>query len=189
MKDVSLTKIARVLKNEWFLLVLALLSLTLISLTVAAYLNKSKQYRGVMWQNNITPGETTTEDLGNKLGGPIKTAVENDKLIYFYESGNEFRPHEVEIFQDKVNIIKEQVIADEKGSLNDYLSKFGQPERILYGQHGYAAPANFWGSKGIIVFGNAESGKILEIWYFPPTTPDQFLAENSGFDLEIPQAF
>lgn len=190
MAELSLTRVANYLKSEWFLVTLGGLSILLITLAILSF-SKNKINNippGTPWQNNIYAGQTTKKELESKLGKPIKTA-EEDKTIYFYPSTDQYRPNRVEFSEDIVNVIKEQVIGDGKGGLNDYIQKYNQPETELFGPHGTFAPGHFWGKKGILVFANKFDGTIVEIWYFAPTTLNDFLQKNPSLSLEEPKNF
>ncbi len=184
MENLSLTKIAKVVKSELFLIVIAIVSISLFLLFVFTFKSKNNQPKTenqqVSWRGQILPGQTDTKKLNSIVGNPAK--IENS--TYYYSSTNPKRPHQVEVAGDKVALIKEQVIGKEKGLMKDYIASLGQPEAIVYGNHDIAAPGHFWGNKGIIVFGNDNSGLIIEIWYFEPTTLDEFLAKHPDLKKE-----
>lgn len=184
MQEFTLTKVSGFIKKEYPLLLLGTISIIIAGL-YAFNLTKPKiTYNGVMWMGKIAPGHTTFEELKKTIGQPLDAVTENSKIIYSYPTTNEKRPTKIEAEVGVVQQIQEPVIANEKGTLFEYISKFGEPEKVIYGEHGFAAPANFWGSKGIIVFGNPLSGLIVEIWYFPPTSLDDFLAKHPEFTIE-----
>lgn len=188
MEKLTLTQIARTVKSEATLIILAIISISLFALSIFAITQRESKksqiaLEQVPWQDQILAGKSTTQELESKLGKPTKTQAQEEWTLFFYPSDNQNRLNEIEIYQDIVQLIKEQVIANEKGSLDDFLAKLGQPEKILYGKHGIAAPAYFWGEKGIAVFGNPNSGLIVEIWYFKPTTLTAFLQKHPDFYL------
>ena len=194
MGRLTLTQIARIIKSEATLIVLAIISIGLFTLGIFAIIQREPEKiqiasGQVPWQDQILAGKSTSYELESKLGKPIKIQTQDKRSSYFYPSGSQQRFNEIEIDQNVIQLIKEQVVANEKGNLNDFLVKFGQPEKILYGKHGIAAPAYFWGEKGIVVFGNPTSGLIVEIWYFKPITLMVFLQKYPEFQLtpkEIP---
>lgn len=192
----TLTQAARILKSEWLLIFLAIISISLITLTIysfgkhkTALPEPNQKIKQVAWQNNIFTGTTTKEELESKLGEPIKVTQTDQKLSYLYPSQSQYRPHEVIFEQDTAVLIKEQVIGNEKGTLNNYTQKYGLPESIIYGQHGTAAPGHYWGSRGFLVFANIYDGTIVEIWYFEPQVLSEFLAKNPDFNTEPPHRF
>lgn len=191
MAHLNLTQVANFLRSEWFLLFLGTLSITLIILATISF-SKTKNVEappGTPWQNNIYAGKTIKEELQSKLGAPLKIEEKEGRILYFYSSTNQYRPHQVELSNDTVSLIKEQVIENEKGRLDDYIQKYGQPEAEVFGPHGIFAPGHFWGKAGLLVFANNFDGAIVEIWYFAPTTLNNFLQEHPTLSLEEPQNF
>lgn len=170
MEESRLTTTAKTLKSHLVLIIIIFVVVNLFILSMLAFVNRNnKQSAGVQWQD-ITPGQTTSKDLENKLGEPLK--IQNNS--YYYPTSNQNRPTEVVVDNNTVKLVKEPVIKNEKGTLQNYIEQLGQPEKVFYGQYEYAAPGYFWGQRGVMVFGNPKSGVILEIWYFPPTTADAF---------------
>lgn len=170
MEESRLTTTAKALKSHLVLFIVIFVVIDLFILSTLAFIARNgKTYSGVKWQN-ITPGQTTAKDLENTLGEPIK--IQNNS--HYYATTNQNRPAQVLVDNNTVKLIKEPVIGNEKGTLQNYIDQLGQPEKIFYGQDQYAAPGYFWGQKGIMVFGNPISGVILEIWYFPPTEASLF---------------
>src|SRR3990167_8538535 len=150
MERLTLTQVARLIKSEWVLLLLGIISLSIFALTIFSFIKvKSPETpQGVTWQKNIVAGKSTTEDIEKALGPPAKTQEEQGEISYFYATSNQYRLNEIEFRENTVSIIKEQVIGNEKGVLNNYLQKYDQPETKLFGQHGTFAPGHFWGQKG-----------------------------------------
>lgn len=176
MQEGKLTQIARIIKNHAILIIGATLVAIILPLSLIGRITniKTPPYGGVKWQGSIIPNQTNTEDLVKQVGNP--TRVEGN--TYFYPTNNEYRQVSIELSNDTVELVKEPVIGDEKGSLQDYMREFGQPDKLLYGEHETAAPGHLWSAKGVIVFANPLSGLILEIWYFAPTDPSTFSSQH-----------
>lgn len=191
MGQLTLTTVAKLLKSEWILIFLGTISLAIFSITIFSFTRPKieKAPQGAPWQNQIYAGTTTKEELKSLLGSPIKVDDRNGQISYFYSSANQYRPHEVNVLGNTVNLIKEQVIEEEKGRLADYTQKYDQPERKLYGKHGAFAPGHFWSKAGLLIFANEFDGKIIEIWYFSPTTLENFLQQYPELTTEKPQNF
>lgn len=197
MNKLTLTEFARLIKSEKAIVLLLLIIVGFLVLAIFSLnkiiTKKPQEPRSktpqIAWRNDILPGVTTKEELQSKLGNPIKTQTGNNETTYLYSSTNQYRPHEVEIFEDSVSLIKEQIIGKEKGSLNTYIQNYGQVEAILYGEHGIIAPGHFWGSRGLLVFGNDNDGTIIEIWYFKPVDLDSFLNQHPELKKQAPRAF
>lgn len=188
MKNLSLTQTVQFIKSQWLLIVLAAGSIILVSLSlISSFRTKAPEApQSASWQQNIYAGQTTKAEVESKLGPPIKTEEKDGKTIYSYQSINQYRPHQIELLGEKVVTIKEQVIKDEKGKLNDYIQKYGPPEAEIFGTHGTTSPGHFWGKIGLLVYAGNFDGTIIEIWYFQPTTLEKFLLDNPNFTTEEP---
>ena len=191
MERLTLTQVARLIKSEWVLLLLGIISLSIFALAIFSFTKVKPQEtpQGIVWQKNIVAGKSTTEDIKATLGTPTKTQEEQGGISYFYATSNQYRLNEIEFRENTVSIIKEQVIGNEKGVLNNYLQKYDQPETKLFGQHGTFAPGHFWGQKGLLVFAGSNDGTIVEIWYFTPITIANFLKNNPSLTQEEPKRF
>lgn len=188
---ISLNKVSRTIKAEWLFIILGVFSIIAFTAATIAFFGKNKATvtpPGTGW-NNIIAGTTTKKELENKLGPPINVAQKDSNIIYNYPSTNQFRPHEIDLTPNTVSLIKEQVIGPEKGKLADYILKYGQPEAVLIGEHGYAATGHFWGKDGLLVFANDYDGTIVEIWYFEPSQLASFLAKYPELSTEPPNLF
>lgn len=193
MDKLNLTQVSKLLKSEPLLMVLGTLSIAIFSVSVLSFVKREKAPPppppGTPWQQSIYAGQTTKQELEAKLGSPQKIDQLEDGISYQYPTDDEFRPDKVEIKDDTVSIIKQQVIDQENGNLDEYLNKYSKPDKILYGKYGSIAPGHFWGNTGLLVFGNAHDSTIVEIWYFAPTTLESFLIQNPQFKTEEPHNF
>lgn len=128
---------------------------------------------------SLVPGISNKNNVIEKLGEPDKTEDNGNTLKY--TSSNPNVPNEVVIKEDKVSIIKEAVTLSDKIYISDIENEYGETDSKLYGPHSqsgfdlYVLPKN-----GIAFVGNKESGLILEIWYFPPTTFEEFKREYTS---------
>ena len=192
MPKYTLTNIAKTVRSEWFLIASILIAIGVVVLSVIG-LNISKKpterKETITWKNNIIAGETTKDELVKSLGQPTKIEDADNQASYFYDSTNRYRPHEVGLSEAKVNLIKEQVVGDEKGKLSDYLKKYGEPQATVYGRHGDFAPGHFWQDVGLLVFANTNDGTIVEIWYFEHQDLQNFLNHYPELKLQEDQNF
>lgn len=193
MNKFNLTQVSKLLKSEPLLIVLGTLSITIFTVSVLSFAKRGKAPPppppGTPWQQSIYAGQTTKNELEAKLGSPQKIEQLEDGIAYQYPTDDEFRPNKVEIKGDTVSIIKQQVLSQEGGDLNDYSQKYGTPNAKLYGKYGTIAPGHFWGDKGLLVFGNDQDSTIVEIWYFAPTTLESFLEQNPQIKTAEPHNF
>ena len=187
----TLNQVTIFLKTHWRLIIFVpIIVSVLIFLIFIRFLRgqtPQEEPRGLSW-NGIYAG-TTKEELESKLGQPLKIEGQDGDTLYSYPSTNQYRPHQVELSQNTISIIKEQIIGNEKGTLQNYIDSYGQPGSKVYGQHGTFAPGNLWGQQGIIVFANDLEGTIVEIWYFQPTTLEEFLIQNPQIEKDEPENF
>lgn len=192
MERLTLTQIAKIIKSEWILLLLAFVAIGIFSLALFFRPRQPPPKTTpsqIPWQKTIFAGQTTTSQLTNTLGQPAKVENNQDKIIYDYSTPNQYRPNQVEIQGDTVYLIKEQVLESQRAKLNDYILYYGPPQAQIFGQHGTFAPGNFWGEKGLLVFAGNQEGIVIEIWYFQPTTLEDFLNNHPDFSEEQPRQF
>lgn len=179
-------------KSYWLFIVLAIIAFLLIGLSL--FLPEQEPQppptpkpQAQPW-NNIIPGKTSFDEVEAKLGDPIETKREQTKTILLYPTESEALNHEIVISQNIVGLIKEQVINDARG-ISYYINQFGEPEAKLYGP--YAASGyllNIFPKNGIAVLAHADQGLIFEIWYFEPTTLEDFLQKwGQGLSENPPQ--
>ena len=191
MTKVTLNSITNSVKNNKILIVLGIISIILFSLFIATFItNKTTPKQNPdaeAWQNKIYPGVTSVTGLEQALGPPLKKTAKDNKIQYFYGTANEYRPHEVEIESEKVTLVKEQVLSSEDKSLREYIDTLGPEEAKLYGAVSSYTPGFFWGNKGIIVFAGQFDQTIIEIWYFKPSTLDEFLKIHPEIKTERPE--
>lgn len=133
---------------------------------------------------DIIPGKTTKNELDNKLGQPIKIEESLNYDVYSYLSENKNWPNQIYVpkKEDKVSLIKEY-FPQEKYS--QFIEKYGQPEKELYNSHSQAGFSVFvFAQKGVAITADSNSEIVLEVWYFSPTTLEDFLS-TLGKDLTL----
>lgn len=180
----SLTLISNLIRTRKFQIALAgfvaaiILSLVLIE----------QAPKGTVW-NDLFIGRSTQKDVEDRLGKPLSSKTQDGKTIYTYPTENQYRQNQVIFFNEVTSLVKEQVISKEKGTLNDYINKYGQPDSTLFGSHGTIAPGHFWGGQGLLVFAGQHDGTIIEIWYFGSTTLERFLKEHPELSSQPKENF
>lgn len=188
MSGPNLTQVASFLKSRWSLLIF-LLFVVVVALLVFVIQELTRSRPQNTWRG-LTPGKTKVSELGKILGQPASERREEEKVIYQYQSGNQFSPHEVVTEKEEVVLIREEVFAEDKRTLRDFQNRLGRQDVVLYGQHGIAAPLYLFAKAGVGVFANPKSGRLVEIWYFSPTTVQGFLSQfPSQFSTTIPKKF
>ncbi|QQG41900.1 MAG: hypothetical protein HYV90_01145 [Candidatus Woesebacteria bacterium] len=123
---------------------------------------------------NIVPGVSTEEELNKILGTPLKTTINGTEKTDEYKATTGLRRHIAIIQRGKVVFIKEVVTTKDTSKASDIIAVYGTAPNILYSKYPnatfdlYVYPAN-----GIAYLGHKDGG-LLEIWYFQPTTLDDF---------------
>lgn len=142
--------------------------------------------------NEVVPGKTSIEKINELLGSPLSTISLNNIDTSMYKSSNQYRTHEVVSENGIVKLIIEEVVDNSKNS--ETIKKiYGVAPEVLYEQlpssvfNLYVYPEN-----GIAYLGHESGNAILQIWYFEPTTIQDFISKwASGFSKqktkEIPQ--
>ena len=124
---------------------------------------------------SILPGSTTFDNVNELLGFPLEINGGGEKTIAEYRSSNQYRNHTI-VFENSVAVfIKEEVISSNEKTVNSIIKVYGIAPYTLYDQRPssvfnlYVYPNN-----GIAYLGG-DDGTILEVWYFKPTTIDDFV--------------
>jgi len=123
---------------------------------------------------DVVPGKSTKEEVIAKLGNPVKE--ETGKNLLEFKSTAPGKPHQILLEGDKVSLIKETVTLEDKKTVNDIKKVYGEPKYVLYGPRYIAGFHLFvYPEKGIAYIGQEQSGVLLEVWYFYPTTLEEFI--------------
>lgn len=126
---------------------------------------------------SLKPGTSTTNDVTGVLGRPIDTKNENGQTISEYKSTNQYRFNQVTFTNGTATLIKEIVNSNDNKNVSSITSIYGTAQNILYEKlpssvfNLYVYPQN-----GIAYLG-AVDGTLKEIWYFQPTTIDNFITD------------
>lgn len=120
----------------------------------------------------LAPGASTRADLERVLG-PVIDQTEEGLLLF--KSTNPNLPHEVVMSEDTVAFIKEAVTAQDKKTSDEITQKYGAAPYVLYGP-GSMSGFNLYvyPDKGIAYLGHSKEAVLLEVWYFQPTSIDNF---------------
>lgn len=124
---------------------------------------------------SIVPGVATEAYLNKILGTPLKTTISGSVKTDEYTANNTLRHHIAIVQGQKVTFIKEIVSSSDTITTKDLISIYGVAPNILYSKlpnstfNLYVYPAN-----GIAYLGHKD-GTLLEIWYFVPTSMNNFI--------------
>jgi hypothetical protein len=127
-------------------------------------------YRG------LTPGVSTSEDVSKVLGTPVETSQQGNETVNSYKSTSPARDHTADFLDNRLSFFKEIVSTYDKSvDVKSFEKKYGDPPYTLYGEASYGGFNLYaYPEKGVAYIGNRDGNVITEIWYFPPTTFDNF---------------
>ena len=133
---------------------------------------------------SIVPNQTSLDRINELLGYPVETRKDGDFTINEYRSTNKYRNHTIEIKKGLAIFIRQEIISGEQKA-SDIQKIYGLAPYMLYSQ---AASATFnlfvYPNNGIAYLGHKD-GTILEIWYFSPTTIEDFINNyGDGYGYE-----
>lgn len=125
----------------------------------------------------VTPGYSTLQEAEQKLGPPIKTEQTDQGTQASYTSVFPAQPNFlVADKQNTVQFIKEQVLQEEGGVIDDYIHQFGQPDLTLIDKDtGEADRAYVFLKQGVVIVAHI-AGPVEQRWYFNPTDKETFLS-------------
>lgn len=134
---------------------------------------------------SLIPGQSTKSDAIEKLGEPL-----NDKEpgSLDFESKNPNLPHRVATENEKITFIKEIITAEDGKTSIDITALYGEAPYVLYGLdsiHGFNL--YIYPDKGIAYLGHVKEPILLEVWYFQPTTFEEFRDKWAPGYYDTPQ--
>jgi len=119
----------------------------------------------------IIPGTTKEKDIEKALGKP----VEKSGNILNYQSNNPNSYNTVQVENGKVAFVKEIITSKIEKTKKDIVSEYGEPKYKLYGPYSNSGINLYiYPDKGLAFLGGDDFDSIQEIWYFPPTTFEDF---------------
>lgn len=150
----------------------------------------SPVYPQAKW-DSLTPGISSREEINQKLGSPTSEKTEGDKTIASYKSKSATRPNVV-TYQNQTGIFfKEIVTTKDSQRTGDIIKIYKEAKYILYGPDAPNGDYLFvYPENGIAYLGNPNTGTLLEIWYFTPTTFEDFKSKwASDYSSTLPRVF
>lgn len=137
--------------------------------------------------NNLIPGKSTINEIEEVLGKPL--SVSGD--IYEFKSSSVARNHQVKTENNIGVFYKEIVSVFDKKTSEEITKIYGDPRFVLYGPDAPNGTYLFiYPENGIAYLGNPSDKTLLEIWYFPPSTMEEFKKTwASGYSEEFKARF
>jgi hypothetical protein len=178
-----------------------LLALLFIVITIIVFLtNKSKKENIDSTQphpsstqasyKTIVPGKSSTEKVFEVLGKPEAEIKQDEKTIFNYKSSSLAQNNQVYFENKDLVLIKEIVTLDDDQNAQDIITNYGKTNKILYGPDSHSGfYLHVYPENGIAYIGHPETGLLLEVWYFTPTTFEEFKQKwaSNYTDKLIPQ--
>ncbi|KKS96218.1 MAG: hypothetical protein UV71_C0001G0092 [Microgenomates group bacterium GW2011_GWC1_43_13] len=131
--------------------------------------------------NDLTPGVSTIDDVQKTLGTPVKETQNDAVTLLEYESSNPNFNNEFNLRSGVLYFVKQQVTESDKISITNINEKYGSYEYVLYGPLSTSSFNLYvYPNKGVAYVGNQYSGIVFEIWYFPPTTIEDFKTQYAS---------
>lgn len=173
-----MNKFSLFIKKFWFIpLVLVVAIIYIANLLVQTPKNKPTPTLSAKAPTfkTITPGISTVDQVNSSLGKPIDTKSENNSIVSDYKSKSVNRFHQITSTNGTVTLIKEAVTFDQNIKSEYITNEYGDSIYILYPKSNYQYfDLHVYPSNGIAYLGHPD-GTVSEIWYFQPTTIDNFL--------------
>jgi len=156
---------------------------------VVNYINTSKQKASIPEPSipsgtdqkasfgEIVPGTTTSDQINELLGFPVSSTVSGNITVSDFKSSNQYRTHQVELIDNGVAFVKEMVNPGDSRNSEDIRKTYGDDPYVLFEKSQqspfllYVYPNN-----GLAYIGH-QDGTMLEIWYFVPTTIEDFMSK------------
>jgi outer membrane protein assembly factor BamE (lipoprotein component of BamABCDE complex) len=176
-----MNKIIGFIKNH-LLIIIIILTIIILVLTTISLKNINKKQPeqpslapAPQWQN-ITPGQTSKTEVKEKLGTPEKDITKENSEVLYYPSDYKYADNQVYIKDRQVSLIKEKIPYQQNLELSTLIDNYGPADLILYSDDlGNAWPIYVYAGQGLAAAAHVKDNIVLEKWYFPPMTPDQFL--------------
>lgn len=175
-------------------IIILLSAISLVALIfIIVVINKDKTSKKVVPSTeapaykNLQPGKSSGSDIINSLGQPVESSTSGATTTFEYPSSNPNFNDQYKIKEDSLELIKQIVSSKDDIKISDINNAYGDYENVLYKSSSHSGfNLYIYPSKGVAYYGHQGSGIVLEIWYFQPTTFDEFKASFSEGYSENP---
>lgn len=166
---------------------LLILAILIVVVSVGVFLAARQQPKQIIDQVSTTPaiqdwkgvipGETTREDVLQRLGTPLISEEKGTTSVLLYPTNNQHLTNDVEIQNNKVSFIRERLFAPSDLSFKKRVEGLAQPPVVLYGPEASSGQLLYvYPSLGVAFLANQPQDVVFEIWHFPRVTHRQFLS-------------
>ncbi len=173
------------LKKNIFLYKKYILVVLIISSTIIYFLTRPSQ---PSYQNKITPGKTTIDELYKDLGQPTSKADWKSFQILNYQ-GNTKWEDKVFLQNNQISLIIQIIPRETSQKSTDFINKYGDPPLTMYGLLSPTFNLYAYPRLGFAMVANPDQKILYQLWYFPPTNQTEFintLATPNEYSLEAP---
>lgn len=125
---------------------------------------------------NIVPGTSTEKDVTSVWGRPVTSETSNGQTVSDYRSTNQYRFHQVIYTNGTAKLLKEIVNSNDNINSDYITGTYGTTKYKLYEKYPHSSFNLYvYPTNGIAYLGHVD-GTVKEIWYFEPTTFDNFVS-------------
>lgn len=177
------------IKNHKILSLVLFLFLVIILAFLFLPKNTDVPQNNTQSYNSILPGQTTKEEVLNKLGTPVEQKTIGQSELLTFDSEKTERDDEYYFQNGTAGLIKEIIPPEDTRKADELRQIHGNANLVLYGEDAVAGFYLFvYPSRGIAYIGNPNFGNLLEIWYFTPTTEAEFITNwAQGYSKTQPE--
>lgn len=165
-------------KYKYIFIIIVILTILILFKNKEVNINNTSPSNldNVATYKNLTPGYSSKEEILTNLGTALNAKIEENKETYEYLSSNPNFNTEVVILDNKLSYIKVVYTIKDNIKYENFISKYGNPEKVLYGpDYSVGYILNTFPKKGVAFISHQKSHNIREVWYFIPTTLEIFI--------------
>jgi hypothetical protein len=126
--------------------------------------------------SKILPGTTTRQEVVGNLGEPNKTTKTANSETLYYNSTGKTRDSQITIENGIVVLVKEMVSYLDPKKASDVSKPYGVAIYSLFGPDSAGGNKLYvYPDKGVAYLGDPKFDTLEEIWYFTPTSIENFM--------------
>jgi hypothetical protein len=136
--------------------------------------------------NSLKPGKSSLQNVKEINGEPDSETVDGESTKLYYKTPLNGFTNEVVLKKNKLNYAVENIFGSYRGNVSEYITKFGEPDLILYDKE-TLYPWYIYLNKGLAI--ENDKTDILSVLYFVPSSEDVFMstvAEELGMLVSPP---
>lgn len=171
----------KIIQKYWLIIILGILAIASIVFKILLPTQVAPSENN--WQG-IEPGKSNQKQVEKSLGSPLKKEELNNEVTYYYPYTEQNWPTKLRVGKDDSNVkFIETYFPPPEQDYKYFTEKFGNADKVLFGPHSQMGFSVYiYLQRGIALVANPESNLVFEVWYFAPTTLEQFKI-ISGIEL------